>query len=99
MKKESSFKGTIVFMQPDYYKADLNGKVWFHKKNKKEYLGHTGKYDEISDFLVRPGYHTIPYDHTNNREPISIDKLINISCTKNYDICFISLIQNDSHSL
>ena len=26
MKKESSFKGTIVFMQPDYYKADLKTK-------------------------------------------------------------------------
>lgn len=76
MKKESSFKGTIVFMQPDYYKADLNGKVWFHKKNKKEYLGHTGKYDEISDFFVRAGYHTIRYDHSNNREPISIETVL-----------------------
>ena len=76
MKKESSFKGTIVFMQPDYYKADLNGKVWFHKKNKKEYLGHTGKYDEISDFFVRAGYHTIRYDHSDNREPISIETVL-----------------------
>lgn len=76
MKKESSFKGIIVFMQPDYYKADLNGKVWFHKKNKKEYLGHTGKYDEISDFFVRAGYHTIRYDHSNNREPISIETVL-----------------------
>ena len=76
MKKESSFKGIIVFMQPDYYKADLNGKVWFHKKNKKEYLGHTGKYDEISDFFVRAGYHTIRYDHSDNREPISIETVL-----------------------
>ena len=75
-KNEEGFKGTIVFMQPDYYKADLNGKVWFHKKNKKEYLGHTGKYDEISDFFVRAGYHTIRYDHSNNREPISIETVL-----------------------
>ena len=75
-KNEEGFKGTIVFMQPDYYKADLNGKVWFHKKNKKEYLGHTGKYDEISDFFVRAGYHTIRYDHSDNREPISIETVL-----------------------
>ena len=75
-KNEDSFRGTIVFMQPDYYNADLNGRVWYHKKNKKEYLGHTGKYDEISDFFVRAGYQTIRYDHSDSRERLSIESVL-----------------------
>ena len=75
-KNEDSFKGTIVFMQPDYYNADLNGRVWYHKKNKKEYLGHTGKYEEISDFFVRAGYQTIRYDHSDNCERLSIETVL-----------------------
>ena len=33
-KKEKSFKGTIVFMHPDYYKSDLNGRVWYQNRRK-----------------------------------------------------------------
>ena len=55
-KNEEGFKGTIVFMHPDYYKSDLNGRVWYQNKRKKRLLGHIGKYDEISDFFVRAGY-------------------------------------------
>ena len=75
-KNEDSFRGAIVFMQPDYYNADLNGRVWYHKKNKKEYLGHTGKYEEISDFFVRAGYQTIRYDHSDNCERLSIETVL-----------------------
>ena len=46
-------------MHPDYYKSDLNGRVWYQNKRKKRLLGHIGKYDEISDFFVRAGYHTL----------------------------------------
>ena len=75
-KKENNFKGTIVFMHPDYYKSDLNGRVWYQNKRKKRLLGHIGKYDEISDFFVRAGYHTLRYDHSDIETQIPIQPVL-----------------------
>jgi hypothetical protein len=75
-KKENNFKGTIVFMHPDYYKSDLNGRVWYQNKRKKILLGHIGKYDEISDFFVRAGYHTLRYDHSDIETQIPIQPVL-----------------------
>ena len=75
-KNEEGFKGTIVFMHPDYYKSDLNGRVWYQNKRKKRLLGHIGKYDEISDFFVRAGYHTLRYDHSDIETQIPIQPVL-----------------------
>lgn len=75
-KKEEGYKGTIVFMHPDYYKCDLNGRVWYLDRRKKILLGHTGKYDEISDYFVRAGYHTVRYDHSDINAEIPIQPVL-----------------------
>ena len=63
-------------MHPDYYKSDLNGRVWYQNKRKKRLLGHIGKYDEISDFFVRAGYHTLRYDHSHIETQIPIQPVL-----------------------
>ena len=63
-------------MHPDYYKSDLNGRVWYQNKRKKRLLGHIGKYDEISDFFVRAGYHTLRYDHSDIEMQIPIQPVL-----------------------
>lgn len=75
-KNEEGYKGTIVFMHPDYYKCDLNGRVWYLDRRKKILLGHTGKYDEISDYFVRAGYHTVRYDHSDINAEIPIQPVL-----------------------
>lgn len=74
-KKSTESKGTIVFMHPDYYVTDLNGRVWYEERKKKILLGHTGKYDEISDYFVRQGYQTLRYDHSELKTSISIEQV------------------------